>query len=593
METERTYSEVISDAVEASGDAVYDWDLRSGVIEWLGNACEVLGVRDSAEVSHADRFLSRVSASCIADLRRTHTERAQTGARFTCSYEIKRGDGSVVWVEDRGRFTCTPEGEPIRILGSLRCLDNSRPSELRAARSVNFDDLTGQYNRGRLRESLEHAIEYALRYNSSGAFLQLGIDNLPLIHDTYGRDIAEQSLVAVSRELDRSLRASDVVGRVAHDQFGIVLSGCETQDVSAAAEKLLLAVQQSNVLTDKGHIPVTASVGAVSFPDSVRTSYDAMAKADISLEKARRSGASCFSLYNLSEEQMADLRDNLAAAGLVQTALRNKSFQLYYQPVVDVKAGQPSFYECLLRMFDQQGGLLPAGEFLPIAEKMGLIRSIDRFVLDGVVAELNESPEAQLALNISSLSPTDPSWLRALTAQVKEHEEIARRLLVEITETTALHDMRETTRFIAALKEMGCRVALDDFGAGYTSFRHLQELSVDIVKIDGPFVKTIDENTNSQLFVETLQSFADGLGMETVAECVETQHIAELLRRFGVTYFQGYHFGAPSANRPWNPKAPVLQVVPKGATAEQFGSPPRRQPTLPAGGKVISLVTRH
>ncbi len=156
--------------------------MRSGAIEWLANACEVLGVRDSAEVSHAERYLSRVSPSCIGELRRTHTERAQTGARFTCSYEIKRGDHSVVWVEDRGRFFCSPEGEPIRILGTLRCLDQSCPSDLRAARSINFDDLTGQYNRGRLRESLEHVIEYALRYDSTGAYLQLGIDNLPLIH---------------------------------------------------------------------------------------------------------------------------------------------------------------------------------------------------------------------------------------------------------------------------------------------------------------------------------------------------------------------------------------------------------------------------
>ena len=150
-------------------------------------------------------------------MRRTHTERAQTGARFTCSYKIKRGDHSVVWVEDRGRFFCSLEGEPIRILGTLRCLDQSRPSDLRAARSINFDDLTGQYNRGQLHESLEYTIEYALRYDLTGAFPQLGIDNLPLIHDTYGREIAEQTLVAVSRELDQSLRASDVVGRIAHD----------------------------------------------------------------------------------------------------------------------------------------------------------------------------------------------------------------------------------------------------------------------------------------------------------------------------------------------------------------------------------------
>lgn len=594
METERTYSDTIGDAIDASGDAVYDWDLRSGAIQWLANACDVLGIRDVAEIGQAEQYLSRVSRACIGELRRTHTERAQTGARFTCSYELRRGDRSVIWVEDRGRFICSPDGEPIRILGTLRCLDQSRPGDMRAARQVNFDDLTGQYNRGRLRESLEHAIEYALRYESTGAFLQLGIDNLPLIHDTYGRDIAEQSLVAVSRELDRSLRASDVVGRIAHDQFGIILSGCATQDVSAAGEKLLLAVQQSMVMTDKGHIPITASVGAVSFPNAVRTSYDAMAKADIALEKARRSGASSFNLYNLSEQQMADLRDNLAAAGLVQTALRNKSFQLYFQPIVGANDQQPVYHECLLRMFDEAGALLPAGEFLPIAEKMGLIRSIDRFVLDAAIEELGSSPDVRLAVNISSLSTTDPSWLRALTAHMKKRENSAQRLLIEITETTALHDMKETTRFIAALKEMGCRVALDDFGAGYTSFRHLQELAVDVVKIDGSFVKTVEENANSQLFIETLQSFADGLGLETVAECVETKRIAELLVRYGVTYMQGYHFGAPTANRPWNPKAPVLQVVPKDATAEQFSVQKQNQPTLPAGGKVISLVTtRH
>ncbi len=238
--------------------------------------------------------------------------------------------------------------------------------------------------------------------------------------------------------------------------------------------------------------------------------------------------------------------------------------------------------------------MLPAGEFLPIAEKMGLIRSIDRFVLDAAIEELASSPDVCLAVNIYNLSTTDPSWLRALTAQVKEHEDFARRLLIEITETTALHDMKEITRFIAALKEMGCRVALDDFGAGDTSFRHLQELSVGVIKIDGSFVKTVDENANSQLFIETLQSFADGLGLETVAECVETKRIAELLLRYGVTYMQGYHFGAPTASRPWNLKAPAFQVVPKGATADQFGVQKRSQPTLPAGGKVISLATtRH
>ncbi|MSO74980.1 MAG: EAL domain-containing protein [Alphaproteobacteria bacterium] len=154
-------------------------------------------------------------------------------------------------------------------------------------------------------------------------------------------------------------------------------------------------------------------------------------------------------------------------------------------------------------------------------------------------------------MNISALSTTDPTRLRLLTSHVKTRPELARRLLVEITETTVLQDIKEAIPFVAALREMGVQVALDDFGAGYTSFRHLQELNVDMVKIDGSFVKTLAERPNSRLFVRTLQSFADGLGLKTVAEYVETAEIAEILNDYGIGYLQGWYFGQPTPERPW------------------------------------------
>jgi len=330
-----------------------------------------------------------------------------------------------------------------------------------------------------------------------------------------------------------------------------VLNGCHGQDISATAEKLLLAAQQASVVTDKGYLPVTASVGAVAFPESVRTVDEAFAKAEVALEKARRSGTNCFSLYNLSEAQMRDLRSSLDIAELIQQALRENLFTLYFQPIVDVGDTAPAFYECLLRMRGTDGKIMAAGAFLPIAEKMGLVRSIDRAVLKMVAKELQFAPNVKLALNISGLSTTDPSWLRALTAVLKRQPEIASRMMIEITETTALLDIDETARFVAAVRDMGCQVALDDFGAGYTSFRHLQELCVDVVKIDGSFVKTIVERPNSQLFVKTLRSFAEGLGVTTVAECVETEAAASMLIDHGIHYLQGYHFGRPSPARPW------------------------------------------
>ncbi len=584
MDADRSELDCLRAAIEASGDAAYDWDVRTGAISWLGDAEGILGVKRLVEVAQAERYLGRVSPSCIAELRRAHTDQAQTGNRFACTYQLRRGDNRYTWIEDRGRFELSENGEPTRIVGTLRCIDEQKRDNHRLARLANFDDLTGQYNRGRLREALEHSVAYAVRYKSRGVYLQIGIDNLSLILDTYGREVADQVILAASRELDRNLRASDVIGRIANDQFGVVLNGCSGGDISTTVEKILLAVEQASVVTDKGYLPVTASVGAVSFPDSVRTAHEAMAKSDVALEKARRSGHNCFNLYDMSEEQLGALRDNLAVAELVQRALRDKRFSLYFQPVVEAGSGQPAFYECLLRMFDDDNRAIPAGEFLPIAEKMGLVRSIDRFVLELVLEELRQSPDVHLALNISSLSTTDPSWLRTLIANVQRQPDLARRLVVEITETTALQDIKETIRFVAALREMGCRVALDDFGAGYTSFRHLQELAIDIVKIDGSFVKTIAERPNSRLFVTTLQSFADGLGLMTVAECVETADIARILVEHNIGYLQGYHFGRPSPERLW--LAPPAAAQPASGDAA-------REPCSPKRGVSERPTARH
>lgn len=167
-----------------------------------------------------------------------------------------------------------------------------------------------------------------------------------------------------------------------------------------------------------------------------------------------------------------------------------------------------------------------------------------------VVQELIAHLGVNLALNMSVLSTTDPAWLRLFTNLLKDCRDVATRLLIEITETAVLEDVKEAARFVSTVRDLGCRIALDDIGAGYNSFRHLQEMSVDVVKIDGSFVQSLVERADSRIFVRTLQSFADGLGLQTVAECVENQEVANLLVGNGVHFLQGWHFGQPSIERP-------------------------------------------
>jgi EAL domain-containing protein (putative c-di-GMP-specific phosphodiesterase class I) len=197
------------------------------------------------------------------------------------------------------------------------------------------------------------------------------------------------------------------------------------------------------------------------------------------------------------------------------------------------------------------GTIAPAGSFIPVVEQTGLMRLLDRRVLEMAMGELTRWPDVRLAINISGLTAGDPSWLRALSGTLKTRPDLAKRLTVEITETVAIQDIDETAKFVAQVRELGCRVSLDDFGAGYTSFRNLKAIAVDSVKIDGSFVRGVANNVDNQLFIRTLLGLADGFGLETVAECVESVQEAQHLARKGVKLLQGYLFGTPSVERPW------------------------------------------
>jgi len=224
---------------------------------------------------------------------------------------------------------------------------------------------------------------------------------------------------------------------------------------------------------------------------------------------------------------------------------------LAFQPVVCAATGIVDYFECLLRMRDEKGSVVPAGEFISVIEELGLIGRIDRYVLGSTIEELATDPDVRLGFNISGLTACDRPWLRLLISQLRHRPELARRLVVEITETAALSDIEESARFVDTLRGLGCRVALDDFGAGHTSLRHLQILPVDIVKIDGSLVRNLTKRPQCRVFLRHLLGLAKGFGLGTIAECVESAEEAALLRSEGIEYLQGYHFGRPSLERAW------------------------------------------
>lgn len=260
-----------------------------------------------------------------------------------------------------------------------------------------------------------------------------------------------------------------------------------------------------------------------------------------------------------------DRRDHdLSILATVRAALRDGRLLFAFQPVVCAATGKVDYFECLLRMREPEGSIVAGGEFITIIEQLGSIGLIDGYVLEQTVQELANYPEIRLGLNISSLTACDERWLRSLILMMRGRPDLARRLIVEITETAALQDVEEAARFVDALHGVGCRVALDDFGAGHTSLRQLQTLGVDTVKIDGSLIRNISDHEEKRLVLHHLLALIKSFGFTTVAEGIENAEDAAMVRAEGFGYLQGYHLGLPTIGRSW------LGVVPdKAATIDE------------------------
>ena len=249
-----------------------------------------------------------------------------------------------------------------------------------------------------------------------------------------------------------------------------------------------------------------------------------------------------------------------------QAAMNKAGIELYYQPIVASSTRKACWYECLVRVRDNQGQIVPTAPVIAAAEAGGLVTVIDLAVLTLAVEDLCVCPDVSLAVNVSGHTTDEPVWLSLLTDLVRQEPGIASRLVVEITETAALRNLDRAVAFVRAVRDLGCRVALDDFGTGYNSLAHVRALPVDILKIDGSLIADITICEADRLTIRALQMIADAHGLCTVAEHVETEEVARVLAALDVDYLQGYLFGRPVAERPWwrTPKQGLAIVAESG-----------------------------
>jgi diguanylate cyclase (GGDEF)-like protein len=541
-------------ALKAAGDIAYEWDLPSDRIVWCGQLPETVGIAGPAALATGEVLSSRINPEDLAARQHCLNDHFAGAAAFDCDYRLRGDDGRFRWVQDRGRAQLDGTGRAVRVVGVMRVITSRKALELRLDRLANFDELTGLANKQRLHEDIRAIVGRGAATGRSGAYLAIGIDKMTMINDAFGSEAADAVLVEAGQRLGRCLTPGDALGRVGGDRFGMFLADCSEAGITTLSELILASVSEAPIVTAAGPIYITTSIGSVAFPRQASTAQDIMTRAETALAEAKHAGRDCFAAYRLTELQRNRHRDSMAIGERVQRALKEQRLLFAFQPVVDGRSGRVDYYECLLRMRNDDGAIIAAGEFVPAIEQLGFIRTIDRFVLERAIEELDVCDDVSLGLNISALTAADPTWLRALVALLASRPNIARRLVIEITETAVLRDLEEAARFVKTVRDLGCRVALDDFGAGFTSLRHLQTLALDIVKIDGSFVRGLIDRPDNQTVLHHLLGLASGLGLTTVAEWVETGAEAALLKQQGVDLLQGYHLGKPAIDRPWRVK---------------------------------------
>ncbi|KIZ41137.1 MULTISPECIES: bifunctional diguanylate cyclase/phosphodiesterase [Rhodopseudomonas] len=548
--------------LKSLGQAAFVWDLATDGMVWTDGADEVFQDIPAATLASGAGFARLIEpAGNIRSeaLLSTATAVGRASVPYRIEYGVRASSAApVCWIEECGCWFGGPDGKPARVEGIVRVNNERHAHDQELLKLSRHDPLTGELNRTHLVASLAETIEEAARFRSSFAFMLIGIDHLARINDAFGFDVADEVICEVAKRIRARLRAGDQLGRFSGNKFGLVLKNCTADDMNIAAERFLSAIRNEIVPTKSGPVSVTASIGAVGAPRYARSADEAINRAHETLDSAKLRRNGSFSMWRPNVERDAQRRVNIRVTDEIVTALNERRIVMAYEPVVDTVTQLPSFYECLVRMRQADGQLLLAPDIVPVAEKLGLIRLVDHRVLELVVTELAASPRVQLSLNISPDTTMDPGWWASIESMMATHPGIAERLIVEITETVAIQDLDDVRGFVNRLKDYGARIAIDDFGAGYTSFRNLRNLGVDIVKIDGAFVQNIARSADDRAFVQTLIDLARRLGIKTVAEWVQDQESADLLRDWGCDYIQGRLTGLASQHRPWDAAAESL-----------------------------------
>ncbi len=544
LESESRYR----DLVETSHDLIWTTDSQ-GRFTYLNNgALDIFGMQPRDLLGRCF-FDFEARPSHISNRRFLSTLRRHGEVKNYITHLIST-DGSDRWVGINARVSHDETGQISGIRGTARNVTEQHEAALQIEFLATHDPLTGLANRVSLQRTLEHA----LSQGDVGAVLFIDIDHFKYVNDNFGHRSGDQLIVGVSGVLKEAANEfNGQVFRLGGDEYAVHLPDSLRGHAMKVAEGLLDALRHFRFqsLNQQQRVAgLTASIGIALYPFHGSDVTGLLSNADIAMYQAKDGGRNRFVLYDQDAQGLRRTHHRVQWANKLRDVLDEDRLVLYSQPVVRMADMRTVHYEVLSRVRDESGSMLLPSQFIEYAEALGMVQEIDLRVL-GRVLEYVSAPERKdekmrYSVNLSRVSISDPHWVRKFAKMITATDCARNQLVFEITETAAMADVDVTQQFIREVKQLGCRFALDDFGAGFSSFYYLKRFDADYLKIDGAFIRDLLTDEGNRIFVKALCEVAHGLKKQVIAEWVEDREVMKALTDIGTEYGQGYLFHRPA-----------------------------------------------
>ncbi|MGI8800908.1 MAG: putative bifunctional diguanylate cyclase/phosphodiesterase [Solirubrobacteraceae bacterium] len=458
--------------------------------------------------------------------------------------------GDPIWVAVQATMISDRAGAKVRCLVQVQDITYRRHYEENLQYLATHDPLTGLPNRASFASQLDAHADLVHRYGADGALLLLDLDHFKYVNDTLGHHAGDQLIARVAHVLSARLRASDMLARLGGDEFAVLLPRADAATAQGVAANLLEALRDERISVPRMRDrTITASIGVAMFEAGEEASgEDVLVSADLAMYDAKEAGRNQFSVYSAAEFAQARMRGRVTWAERIRVAIEEERFSLMAQPIIDLLSGRTTQFEVLLRMRDDHDELILPGAFLATAERLGMIQQIDSLTVASAlraVAAHGADTGPRVEINLSGASIGDPGILALIERELRETGLDPSRVIFEITETAAIANIAKAREFSEQLAGLGCRFALDDFGAGFGSFYYLKHVRFDVLKIDGEFVRDCCASVTDRLVIQAVVGIARGLGKQTVAEHVGDAQTVRLLSRMGVNCGQGFYLAKP------------------------------------------------